>query len=84
MTNTIAGSTPATLTLERFAALRIRWVETIEATGGVMLARIHPRNNRAYGDEEVLARALVFVPPRRIPRHTWILEEDGTKGTWPA
>ena len=80
MTNTIAGSTPATLTLERFAALRTRWVDTIAVTGGVLLARIHPRNNRPYGDEEVLARALVFIPPRTYPAIHGFCEEDRDEG----
>ncbi len=55
-------TTAATLTLERFAALESCWPEYLG--DGVLLARIHPRNNRPVGDEEVLARALVFIPPR--------------------
>jgi hypothetical protein len=62
MTNTTNGLTTATLTLERFAALESAWPDTIAVTGGVLLARIHPRNNRPQGDEAVLARALVFLP----------------------
>jgi hypothetical protein len=56
-------TTTATLTLERFAALESAWPATIAVTGGLLLARIHRRNNRPHGDEDVLARALVFIPP---------------------
>ena len=53
-------TTTATLTLERFAALPPARIDTI--AGGVLLARIHRRNRRRHGDEEVLTRALVFIP----------------------
>lgn len=52
------------LTVEQFAALPPAWLDTIRRWGGVLVARIHPCHNRADGDEDVLARALVFVPPR--------------------
>lgn len=53
-----------TLTVERFAALPSAWADTIAVNGGMLLARIHPRNNRPEGDGDVLARALVFIPLR--------------------
>lgn len=53
-----------TLTLAEFAALPPGWPEYLlpPTGGGVLLARIHPDCNRPEGDEDVLARALMFDP----------------------
>ncbi|WHU48672.1 hypothetical protein QNM97_06670 [Gordonia sp. L191] len=51
-----------TLTVDEFAKLPSAWLDTIEFAKGVLIARIDPSNNRAQGDETVLARALVWTP----------------------
>ncbi|VBA47128.1 hypothetical protein [Mycobacterium attenuatum] len=59
---------PKVLTLRDFAALSSVWPEYISGVGfgrvakSVLLARIHPNCNRLTGDEDVLARALVYTP----------------------
>jgi hypothetical protein len=68
---TLTFTPPLTLTLEQFAGLRSAWPYTDiggvngnpTLGGGMLLARIHPDNNRPEGDETVIARALVFVFP---------------------
>ena len=54
------------LTLAEFAALPPAWPEYLDGPNcqSMLIARIHPDCNRSEGDEDVLARALVFdVPP---------------------
>jgi hypothetical protein len=71
---TITTVTTATLTPQRFAALRPAWPDTIAVTGGVLLARIHPRNNRPHGGDQGQADAaqrtdqqpFVFAPHGHI------------------
>lgn len=60
--------TPRTLTLQEFASLPPAWPEYIQGTcafngdgTGILIAHVHPICNRPEGDEDVLARALVFV-----------------------
>jgi hypothetical protein len=50
-----------TLTVGAFAALPPCWPEYV-TEGAVLIARISPNNNRPSGDEDVLVRALVYVP----------------------
>jgi hypothetical protein len=63
----LSFTAPPTLTVEIFAALRPAFPYTdLDQNGGILLARIHPDNNRATGDETVLARALVYVHPYKF------------------
>lgn len=49
------------LTVEDFARLGPAWPEYLGLGKGVLLARVHPNCNRPKGDEDVLARALVYM-----------------------
>lgn len=55
----------ASLTIGEFAALPAVWPESLALGDGILIARIDPACNRPQGDEDVLARALVF--DRRRP-----------------
>jgi hypothetical protein len=43
------------------AGLDSIWPEGIEMLDGILIARVHPRNNRPAGDETVICRALVLT-----------------------
>lgn len=65
-----------TLTLERFARLPSAWPENLSGIcgwaggAGILIARIHPNCNRPVGDENVVARALVYTPADQIESTT--------------
>lgn len=65
----------------------VRWLasldpafgEGITMRGGILIARIHPNNNRSEGDETVICRALVLMPEgmcRFTIRASWLINED--------
>lgn len=55
----------ASLTIEEFASLPAIWPESLALGDAMLIARLDPACNRPQGDEDVLARALVF--DRRRP-----------------
>lgn len=62
---------PKALTLQEFTRLSPCWPEYIMnvpfwSGKGILIARIHPNCNRHTGDDDVLARALVYQLPDDI------------------
>ncbi|ALI26936.1 hypothetical protein XA26_31010 [Mycolicibacterium fortuitum] len=56
------------MTVSVFASLPTAWPEYLSCRGGrgFLLAQIHPSAKRAGGEDDVLARALVFMPHDEI------------------
>ena len=60
------------MTVEASARLNPVWRDMLidDLSGMVLLASIHPDNNRPEGDEDVVARALMFRPDGELGRLT--------------
>ncbi len=63
---------PTPMTVEASARLNPVWRDMLidDLSGMVLLASIHPDNNRPEGDEDVVARALMFRPDGELGRLT--------------